>query len=256
MTDQRQSEILRGARANLPLVLSVAAYGAVLGVLAAQKHLAWGELLFMNAAVFAGAAQFVMVDMWNHPLPLLEMTLAVLVINLRYALIGASLRPLFQGKSLAHKMGVMHLVADENWAVTMTEHRKGRAGTWFLLGGGLCLGLAWCCGTLLGLLFGAAIAHPEAYALDFAFAAVFTALAMGLWRGKADILPWLVAAGLAYAAYAWLPGKWYAVAGGLGGAVTAMLLPEPAGNTGQEESDTETNEPGYSRAERGERHVS
>ena len=117
---------------------------------------------------------------------------------------------------------------------------RGRASTWFLLGGGLCLGLVWCCGTLLGLFFGAAIAEPEAYALDFAFAAVFTALAMGLWRGKADILPWLVAAALAYMAYAWLPGKWYAVMGGVGGAITAMLMPAPK----QDEEDAEDAETG------------
>ncbi len=57
---------------------------------------------------------------------MVEITLAVLAINLRYALIGASLQPIFQGKSLLHKLLMMHLVADENWAVTMAAYRKER----------------------------------------------------------------------------------------------------------------------------------
>jgi predicted branched-subunit amino acid permease len=212
-------EMRKGAMANLPVGASVAAYGSVLGMLAAQKGLSVLQLLAMNLSVFAGSAQFVMVDMWAPPLPVVEMTLAVLVINMRYLLIGASLNPLFQGKSFVHKAGVMHLVADENWAVTMAAYRSGGATTGFLLGGGICLCSVWSMGTLLGHQLGALVTQPERFALDFAFVAVFTALAVSLWRGKSDIAPWATAAVLAVAAERWLPGKWYVVIGGIGGAL-------------------------------------
>ncbi|WP_233189355.1 hypothetical protein [Geothermobacter hydrogeniphilus] len=75
----------------------------------------------------------------------------------------------------------------------------------------------------MGLLGGGFITRPEDYALDFAFTAVFTALAVGLWQGKKDILPWVVAGGVSLLAHHFLPGKWYIVFGGLGGAITAML---------------------------------
>jgi predicted branched-subunit amino acid permease len=126
-------EIRRGAVANLPVGASVAAYGSVLGMLAAQKGLTWLQLLAMNLAIFAGSAQFVMVEMWSPPLPVVEMILAVLIINMRYLLIGASLHPLFIGKPLAHKASIMHLVADENWAVTMAAYRRKGVTTGFFL---------------------------------------------------------------------------------------------------------------------------
>ncbi len=151
------------------------------------------------------------------------MALAALVINLRYVLIGASLESLFSGKSLLHKACMIHLVADENWAVTMREQRYGTATTWFLFGGGVFLYLSWSFGSVAGLLGGGLISAPEKYALDFAFPAVFTALAVGLWRGKSDIFPWLVSGGLALLSYHLLPGKWYIIIGGLGGALAAML---------------------------------
>jgi len=83
----------------------------VLGVLAAQKGIGLYTLLMMNLSIFAESAQFVMVDMWVPPLPIMEIALAVMIINMRYLLIGASLNPIFTGKSLAHKFLMMHLVA-------------------------------------------------------------------------------------------------------------------------------------------------
>ena len=221
-------QMQKGAVANLPVAASVVAYGSVLGVLAAQKELSWLELLVMNVSVFAGSAQFVMVDLWGPQLPVLEMVFAVMIINLRYLLIGASLNPVFQGASLTQKSMIMHLVADENWAVTMAAHRKGHAPIWFLLGGGLCLFTVWSFGTLCGHRLGALVRNPEALALDFAFTAVFTALAVSLWRGKGDLLPWAGAAILAILAEKMLPGKWYIVVGGVGGALLQLL---PKGET-------------------------
>ncbi len=232
-----RSELLNGAKANIPMAASATAYGSVLGVLASQKGLTWLDMMLMNTAVFAGAAQFVMVDMWAGDLPVIEIALAVLVINLRYLLIGASLEPLFKGHGLIHKMGLIHLVADENWAVTIAEQRKRKVRSWFLLGGGILLYVTWSFGTVVGLVGGGLITHPEKYALDFAFTAVFTALAVGLWQGKRDILPWLVAGSLSLLAHQFLPGKWYIVIGGLGGMMTAML-----GNT--EDGDKEALEGG------------
>ncbi|WDP89162.1 MAG: AzlC family ABC transporter permease [Desulfobacter sp.] len=219
-----KKEILAGWTANLPVAVSVMSYGSVLGVLAAQKGILWTQLLFMNITVFAGSAQFVMVDMWTASLPVAEITAAVLIMNLRYLLIGASLRPVFSGHRLFHKMAVMHFVADENWAVTMAAHRKGGTNTLFLFGGGICLMAAWSAGTLLGHRLGATIQNPEVYALDFAFIAVFTALAFSMWQGRRNLLPWLAAAGLAVGAEAWLPGKWYILIGGMGGALVQALM--------------------------------
>jgi 4-azaleucine resistance transporter AzlC len=233
MHESAAFQLRRGFIANLPVAASVAAYGSVLGVLAAQKGIGWPALLMMNLSIFAGSAQFVMVDMWIAPLPVIEIIIAVLIINMRYLLIGASLHPLFHGKGLRHKMAMMHLVADENWAVTMAAHRSGGATTAFLFGGGLCVLSAWCAGTMLGHRLGAVVQNPETYALDFAFVAVFTALTVSLWRGRQDLLPWLVAAIVAVVVEKLLPGKWYILAGGIAGALIPVL--RPAGGQAKEE---------------------
>ncbi len=223
-TSQLQN-LREGFVANLVVSASVAAYGSVLGLMAAQKGLSWYQLLIMNLSVFAGSAQFVMVDMWLPPLPVFEIILAVLVINMRYLLIGASLNPLFQQTGLGHKLAFMHLVADENWAMTMARYYRQPTTTWFLLGGGICVQTAWCFGTLLGHRLGAVISSPERYGLDFSFVAVFTALVFSFWKGRQDVLPWLIAAVTAALTELVLPGKWYIICGGVAGALAAALLP-------------------------------
>ncbi len=222
---QALQQLRLGFVANLVVAASVGAYGSVLGVLAARKGLSWFELLVMNLSVFAGSAQFVIVDMWLPPLPVVEITLAVLVINMRYLLIAASLEPLFAGTSFRHKALFMHLVADENWAMTMARFHRQKVTTYFLLGGGLCVQSAWCLGTMAGHRLGAIIAEPEKFGLDFAFVAVFTALVFSFWRGRQDLLPWAVTAVLAFIGASFVPGKWYILIGGVGGALVAAFTP-------------------------------
>ncbi len=220
----KKNDLTKGALANLSIAPSVMAYGSVLGVLASQKGISVFELMLMNFTVFAGSSMFVMAEMWQENLEILSMLVAVFVINLRYLLICASLNPLFKDVSLSQKMMIIHLVADENWAVTMNEQRKNPVSIWFLFGGGLCLLVVWSFGTIAGHQLGAIIGNPETLGLDFAFLAVFTAFTVNLWRGNEDLFPWLLAAVVAVVVEWIIPGKWYIFFGGVAGAVLAAFI--------------------------------
>ncbi|KEO55740.1 AzlC family ABC transporter permease [Thalassospira permensis] len=213
--------VRRGAIACLPLLPSTMIFGAVLGVLATQRGLSLGELLFMSLTVFAGSAQFVSVDLWRETIPSMTIIVATAVINLRYVLIGASLRPVFRGRPLWVKICGMHMVADENWAVTMTQENLANPG--FLLGGGIFLGVVWAAGNTIGYLLGGGIPDPNVYALDFAFTAVFAALTVGMWKGRVDLLPWLAAAIGSLIGHYTLPGTWSILAGAGAGVIVAAL---------------------------------
>jgi predicted branched-subunit amino acid permease len=77
--------------------------------------------------------------------------------------------------------------------------------------------------TLAGRLFGSVISDPTALGLDFAFSATFLALLLGLWKGRADLVPWLVAALVAIIVGRFVPGQWYIVIGGLAGSLAGAL---------------------------------
>jgi 4-azaleucine resistance transporter AzlC len=216
--------IVAGFRANVLVALVVAAYGIVMGAIAATKGISLAELSIMSTLVLAGAAQLITVDMWTEPVPVGAIIATTAVVNLRYLLIGASLRPVFRGCSLRQKLAGIHLVADENWAITMDAHKKGYGSPGFLLGGGLAILVFWLAGGAIGLVFGNRLPEPEVLGLDFAITAVFISLLLGFWRGASrDLLPWGVTIAVAVATWYLVPGKWYILAGALAGAVAAAF---------------------------------
>ncbi len=162
----------------------------------------------MSALVFAGASQFVALGLWAAPLPIFTILLTTLVVNLRLLLLGAALRPHFARLSPLKTYGSIFFLVDESWALTVREFTAGKRDAAFLLGSGLLMFVAWVGGTVAGQFVGATLPASIRQGLDFAFTAVFLALIVSMWKGKASLIPWVVAAGVAVAAAQWLPGQW------------------------------------------------
>jgi 4-azaleucine resistance transporter AzlC len=219
-----ENQFRNGFIANLPIGLSVFAYGSVLGMLCIQKGISLQELILMNFFIFAGSAQFVIVDMWSSTLDVLGIILAALLINLRYFLIGASLNPLFVNSSKKEKFQYMHLVADENWAVTMNKMKQQKITPLFLFGGGVSLLLTWSMGTTLGYYLGGFISNPSIYGLDFAFVAIFFSLALNMYEGKHYLLPWVITIIVAIISEHYFSGKWYIIIGAIVGSLCAVYF--------------------------------
>lgn len=217
---------LRGARLTLPLAPSVAAFGSVLGVLAKQADLTLLQAVLMSGLVYAGSAQFVVVELWTAPLPVLSLVLTTLIINLRHLLMGASLRPWFGRLPAAKAYGSLFFVADESWALAMGEHEHGESDAAFLVGSGLVLYGSWVTATAVGYTAGGIVRDPERWGLDFVFAAAFAALLVGMYKGTRDLAPWTVAAGVALVADWLLPGNWYVLLGGVAGCVVGAVRDE------------------------------
>jgi predicted branched-subunit amino acid permease len=213
-----------GVRMFLPVAVSIAAYGVVWGVLAGQAGLSVLEVALMSGLVFAGASQFVALDMWTPgALPVLSIIIAAGIVNLRMLLMSATLRPLVGHLSLPRQLGAMFFVSDEQWAMTMAEVRKGKGSVAFLLGTGALSWFAWMGSTLCGRVLGAFIDDPTRYGLDFAFTATFLALLLGMWRGRGDLVPWIVGALAAILTSRLIEGNWYIIVGGLVGSFAGAL---------------------------------
>ena len=215
------TEFREGLRRSLPLALSVAAFGLVWGTLAGQAGLSPAESVLMSALVFAGAAQFVVLPLWNaaSALPLPAIVAATLAVNLRFVLMSATMLPLFQRERPRWPWAKAFLISDENWALASADLARGRGSVGLLLGSGVVIYASWVASCAVGRLAGALIGEPARWGLDFAFTASFLALLTGMWSGRGSVLPWATAAGAALLAQALLPGAWYIVVGGLCGSL-------------------------------------
>lgn len=203
----------------VPVAISGFAIGLVFGVLARQAGVGVVETVLMSVLVFSGAAQFLVLGLWATPLPVATIALTTLVVGLRHLLMGAALAPWFSKLGRLRAYASVFFMADENWALTMSGFSKGKRDAAFLIGGGLVMFLSWTTSTFMGRTIGGALEDPARWGLDFAFTAVFLALLVGMWKGTSDLLPWAVAAAVAVAGHAFLPGQWYILLGGLAGSL-------------------------------------
>ncbi len=207
----------------VPVALGVGAYGLVFGVLAREAGLSVVTAVAMSATVLAGAAQLVAVGLWEWPIPVVAVVGTTLVVNLRYLLMGASLRPWFIHLSSRRAYVSLFFMADENWALTITDLRAGNGRGAFLLGSGLAIWFFWVVATAIGAVAGGRIGNPETYGLDFVLTAIFLALLVGFWEGGESLAPWMAAALVAVIAELALPGRWYILAGGLAASLTEVM---------------------------------
>ncbi len=214
---------LAGARQMLPIALSVCAEGLAFGVLAQQARLSILEVFLMSGLVYAGSAQLIVLSLWILPLPIAVILFTTLIVNVRNVLLGVAISPWFLRLPRLKAYTTLFFLADENWALTMSEFDKGKRNAAFLLGSGLVLYGAWLSSTVIGRVLGDVVHDPARFGLDFAFTAVFLSLLVGLWKGKSDLLPWIIAGIVAVVSAHLFPGKWYILLGGLAGSIVGGL---------------------------------
>lgn len=215
---------LRGARGMLAILPGVMAFALVYGFLAGQKGMTALEIGLSSALVFAGASQFLALELWGDPLPFLSLVAGVFIINLRHALMGPALLPWLAPLSPLRAYGSLYFMVDESWGLSVADLRAGGRDAAFLLGSGLALWLVWVSCSVLGRLAGDVSYLVEDWGLDYLTTAFFVALLAAFWRGRHDLLPWTIAAAVAVSTRMLLPGTWYIVLGALAGSLAGAWV--------------------------------
>ncbi|MCR0981524.1 AzlC family ABC transporter permease [Roseomonas populi] len=212
--------VRRGVLRGIPLLLGIAPFGVVVGVIALRHGLTLAETLLMSALVFAGASQLLALELWTNPPDILAVAIAALVVNIRMVPIGAAL-----SFWLDHMRGwrlwtSLFVTVDHSFALSVAEHRAGGRDAGFLLGLGVLTWIAWVAATAAGHVLGAAISLADDNPIFFAAPASFVAILAALWRSaRQDVPPWLLAAATALGAQALsLPAPMPLLAGAFAGA--------------------------------------
>jgi 4-azaleucine resistance transporter AzlC len=217
-------DVWTGAREISPLAVGAATYGLAFGLLAAQAGFGTLQVGVMGAVVFAGGSQIVAAQQLVAGA---GAVVAGLALNLRLLLVTASIRDTYAGRPWWQIALGAHVTTDENWALMLAQRAKGRdVGYWYLVGGGICLVLVWCLATVTGVVFARAIPEPKALGMDFAVTAAFIAIARSLWKGRSDLVPWLMAAFVVAVSIrlAGFEPSWALILGGVAGAGIAGAI--------------------------------
>jgi len=219
-----QKSFWAGVRAELPLLIGVAPFGMIYGVLALNAGLAPAPAQMMSSIVFAGSAQFITTQLLRDAVPGLVIVLTIAVVNLRHMLYSASVAPYVRSLPMRWKVLLSYLLTDEAYAVSILHYEQEDAaptGHWFFLGAGLALWTCWQLCTAAGILLGATL--PESWPLDFALPITFIALIMPALKDRPAIAAAITAGTVALLAYG-LPYKLGLMLAGLLGILVGTWL--------------------------------
>ena len=191
----------RGVHRAFPLAAGLAPFGFVTGLVTAHHGLSLLDCVLMNAFVYTGAAQLVALANWTHPAPIVAAAFAAFVVNSRFALMDPVLAPWLDGLGLAGRYANL------------------------LAGLRLPVWAGWQISTTAGFLLARTLNLPPHHPIFFGALAAFLALLVPLWRGRADILPWLVAGFMAALTVQFLPHtSWYILIGALSGCLAGAVM--------------------------------
>lgn len=228
------ASIVPGIVAIGPMLPGTLAFGMAFGALCAQKHFSLAEVEVMMATVYGGLSQFVAVQSWPDqltPSSIATLALLTLTVNIRFVLMGATLRPWFGTLPAWQAYPSMLLVTDGGWLAAMRYRDHGGADAWFYLAGGIVLYLVWLVSSIPGYLLAEQLTDPKKYGVDLVMPAFYAAMLVPAWKGARRAIPWAVSGMVALGVHWLLPGWWFIIAGALSGAVTAGLMddvPPPA----------------------------
>jgi 4-azaleucine resistance transporter AzlC len=197
------AEFRAGVRNLAPILLGVAPFGLVFGVLALANGLTPAQAFATSSVIFAGSSQFVLAQLAGLGAPAVVMVSSVGLVNLRHALYSASLAPHVAHLPLRWKLGLAYLLTDEAFAAVVGRYARDRGPNrhWYFLGAGLALWTGWQLSTAVGIAAGAEL--PRTIPLEFALPLTFIAIAVPLVRTRPALLAALVASGVALATAGW-----------------------------------------------------
>lgn len=225
----RWREFLQGCKDEAPILLGVAPFGMIYGVLALSAGLAPATSQAMSSVVFAGSAQFISTQLIRDGVPAAVLIATVFVVNLRHALYSASIAGELRHLPPRWKALLAYLLTDEAYAVIQARLSRDAAGGrppaplrhWYFLGAGLTLWASWQVSTAAGIFLGAQV--PASWGLDFTLALTFIALVFPAIKDRAALAASVTGGVLAVVAVG-LPYKLGLMVAALCGIVAGLLV--------------------------------
>lgn len=230
-----QEGVRRGFIRAQSFSLGIFIYGLAFGLIAAQAGLSALQAVMMSAVVYSGSAQLAAIGVLGAGSGGLGATLwalvaTILVINARYILFSASLRPWLGSVQPLKAYATLYVLGDANWMMSMRAHEAGERDAGFVFGSGLGSFASWIVGTFLGHIAVGFAPEPRLLGLDFFLAAFAAAMMAGMVRRRGDLAIVAVAAVIApLVAHVWGFGAAVVIAGLAGGGVAYVRHqpPEP-----------------------------
>lgn len=217
-------EFIDGFRDAITVTVAASTFGMLFGATAIKNGLSFGETIFASASIFAGASQFVYLELAGLNVPAWSIILAVFAVNFRHILYSASLGRKMRNFNLFQRYFGFFFMVDPMFGAG--EHRAQTRGLRpaYYFGFASNIYPNWVLFTAIGAWGGALIDDPAKYGLDFILPIYFLTLVMG-FRSRANWLPVVIVSGITSALlYNTIGPPWHISLGALAGIFIAVVI--------------------------------
>jgi 4-azaleucine resistance transporter AzlC len=191
---------------TLPVMAGYLFLGLGFGVLLSRAGYGAGWSFLMSAGIYAGAMQYVTIDLLLVSASFWETALMTLTVNARHLFYGLSMAGAYQNTGKA-KPYLAFALTDETFALlSLTEVPQGISAKRYYVCVSALNHLYWVIGSLLGSLAG--LLPFDFSGIEFSMTALFAVMLTEQWRRRETRLPVLI--GLAAALFCLLllgPGR-------------------------------------------------
>jgi len=168
-------DILEGIKAAVPIGIGYIPIAMTFGLLAKDVGLTIVDGTLMSSLVFAGASQFIAVNMLKLGIGWLEIVLTTFVLNFRHFLMGASLAQRITKVQFFWLWIIGFGITDETFSVASIKARQNLS-PFYLLGINFTAYFSWVGGTVLGFLIASALPEVIQSSMGIALYAMFIGL--------------------------------------------------------------------------------
>lgn len=202
----------QGLSHSLSIVLGYVPVAVTFGVLANHAGIPVWIAGLMSVFVYAGAAQFIAVEMIQQGAGIWLIGMTTLILNIRHALMSLAVIPHFPKTPAKWSLVLAHGLTDESFVLNsrlLPEIKTEEEKRWVMLGVNLGAYLSWVCFTILGGVLGDWL-PTDFSGFQFAMLALFILLAAGTVNTR-NYFTFILAGCLGIAFKYLLPGKLYLI---------------------------------------------
>ena len=193
-----------GISDGIPIALGYFSVSIGFGIMAVSKGIPPIVALLMSLTNLTSAGQVAGVDVIAHGGTLIEMAVAQLVINMRYALMSVSLsQKMHSSVSILDRLWIAFGNTDEIFAVSSSK--EGEIGKKYMLGLMLMPIVGWSSGTIIGALAGTILPPTVVSALGIAIYGMFVAVFVPPMKKSGAVSAVVLVAAALSCGFAFLP---------------------------------------------------
>jgi predicted branched-subunit amino acid permease len=186
---RRRAAFFDGMRIIAPGTVATAVWGLVTGVAMVKTGLTEAQALGMTLLVYAGSAQLAALPLIAAGAPVWVVLVTALVVNLRFVIFSATLRPFFERLALWRRVLLGYLTTDLGVALFVSRHadsppreRGSTEQVWQFLGMACANWLAWQPMSIAGIFLAAWV--PGHWGLEFTAVLALMAIALPMLTSR------------------------------------------------------------------------